>query len=71
MVLQCETIATGAPKTCPVCKVALNLKVLMSGAGYYIGTECNCGPYSRESLLYYMSREDAQRALDNNDWNRR
>jgi hypothetical protein len=38
--------------------VALQSRVLMSGAGYYIGTECDCGPYSRESG-YYRTRAAA------------
>jgi len=57
-----ETIATGAPSTCPDCKVKLTLQVLRSAAGYYIGTFCNCGPYSRESG-YYATRNEAERDL--------
>jgi hypothetical protein len=71
MALQGETIATGAPKTCPDCGITPKLGVYMSAAGYYIGTYCECGPYSRESLLYYMAKEQAQIALDNDDWTRR
>lgn len=54
-----ETIASGAPDTCPECKIKPKLQVLRSGGGYYIGTLCNCGPYSRESG-YYSSREAAE-----------
>lgn len=57
-----ETIATGAPSTCPECKKELKNEVLRSAAGYYIGTRCNCGPYSRESG-YYPTREKAEEAL--------
>jgi len=60
---QGETIATGALKTCEECKVTPKNQVLQSAAGYYIGTWCDCGPYSRESG-YYKSREDAQKALE-------
>lgn len=62
MTLKGETIGTGAPSTCPDCGVKLELQVLHSGAGYYIGTFCNCGPYSRESG-YYGTREQAQADL--------
>ena len=35
----------------------------MFTCGYYIGTSCNCGPYSRESE-YFKTRAEAQAALD-------
>jgi len=40
----------------------LELQVLRSAAGYYIGTACNCGPYSRESG-YFRTHEDAVKVL--------
>lgn len=56
----------------------LELEVLQSNAGYYIGTffhnpenPCDYGPCSRESEEYYLSRIDAQYALDNNEWTQR
>lgn len=58
-----ETIASGAPSTCPECQKKLQLQVLRSAAGYYVGTQCNCGPYSRESG-YYPTAGAAQSALD-------
>lgn len=58
-----ETIASGAPNPCPTCGEVLHLKVLRSAAGYYIGTMCNCGPYSRESG-YYSTKEYAEEALE-------
>jgi len=64
MTLPGETIASGAPDFCPACRTKLELKVLHSGGGWYIGTACFCGPYSRESV-YYPTREDAQHDLDN------
>ena len=64
-----ETIASGAPDTCPDCQVKVKLEVLMSGAGYYIGTRCNCGPYSRESE-YYKNREVASAALKTGQFGR-
>lgn len=63
MVMPGETISTGAPSTCSDCGVKLKFEVLHSPAGYYIGTQCHCGPYSRESG-YYRSRKAAQAALD-------
>lgn len=49
MVVPRETIGNGAEKTCPDCGVRPEIKVCSSMAGYYIGTHCDCGPYSRES----------------------
>jgi len=65
MVLPRETIHRGADNHCSECKKELKLEVLMSNAGYYIGTQCCCGPYSRESH-YYPTRKAAQLALDTN-----
>lgn len=62
MVVPRETIGNGAPKVCPECKVRLVPKVMQTCA-YYIGTECECGPYSRESE-YFKTREEAQKVLD-------
>jgi len=58
-----ETIDSGAPDTCNDCHIKLVPKVCKSGAGYYIGTWCNCGPYSRESG-YYPTEEAAEADLD-------
>ncbi len=49
-------------KTCKDCNTELEAQVCMSNAGYYIGTMCDCGPYSRESE-YFSSREEAEEAL--------
>lgn len=57
-----ETIRTGAPKTCPSCKVTPEFQVYSSNAGYYVGTYCNCGPYTRESE-YYRDYETAADAM--------
>ena len=59
-----ETIASGAPYKCEDCGVVLKLKVLKSNAGYYIGSQCECGPYSRESH-YYKNFESANKDLVN------
>jgi hypothetical protein len=57
-----ETIASGAAETCGDCGVRVVLTVCSSAAGYYVGSECNCGPYSRESG-YYKTRVLAEAAL--------
>lgn len=48
--------------TCPDCGQVLFLQVLQSAAGYYIGTFCDCGPYSRESDYFY-TQESAEAEL--------
>lgn len=54
-----------------------DLQVMQSGAGYYIGTSYTNKehfpdifqePGSRDSYHYYPSQEEAQAALDNQDW---
>lgn len=69
MTLPGETLATGASSKCPDCGVEVKPKVCHSAAGYYVGTECHCGPYSRESG-YYRTHGEAQQALDNGDYDR-
>lgn len=64
-----ETIQSGAPSTCPDCKKVLKLEVLTSGAGHYIGTQCDCGPYSRESQ-YFRTHEGAAAALESGQFSR-
>ena len=59
-----ETIATGAPPTCPECKVTVQYSVCMSAAGFYVGTNCDCGPYTRDSGYYKTRRECAAAMLD-------
>ncbi len=54
-----ETIATGAKSTCEECGVTPKLEILRTCA-YYIGTQCKCGPYSRESD-YFHTRAQAER----------
>lgn len=64
-----ETIASGAASTCPDCGVKLVPKILRSAAGHYIGTACNCGPYSRESG-YFKDLSSAQQALEKGGYER-
>ena len=61
MVAPNETIGTGAPKKCEDCGTTLVPRVMFTCA-YYIGTTCQCGPYSRESE-YFKTREQADQAL--------
>ena len=49
MTLPNETIATGADPRCPDCQTMPKIIAHRSAAGFYIGTWCRCGPYSRES----------------------
>lgn len=60
--LQGETINSGASDVCPDCKQKLTVKVCQSGGGYYLGTWCCCGPYSRESC-YFGSYSEAESVL--------
>jgi len=72
MALDGETIMRGAPTTCPSCGTfVLPMKALRSGAGWYIGTVCNEGPYSRESADYYPTEADARAALGSGEWRER
>lgn len=63
MVMRGENIATGHSPTCEDCGVTLELSVQKSAAGYYLGTFCDCGPYSRESD-YFKTRKQAEKALE-------
>ncbi len=49
------------------CGVELPVEVLVSAAGYYLGTFDN-GPCSRESDCYWRTREEAEAALESGDW---
>lgn len=51
-----------ASMKCRDCGEEPVLGVYCSAAGWYIGTYCRCGPYSRESD-YYPTEEQAKRAL--------
>ena len=43
--------------------VELELKVLKSAAGFYLGTRDEEGPYSRESEEYWRTFEEAEATL--------
>ncbi len=68
MALECEKM-TYAGKMCPDCGEIYTLKVCQSFSGYYIGTECQCGPNSRESG-YFPTAELAQVALETGEFGR-
>lgn len=57
-----ETLASGASAHCDECGTDVELAVHQSAAGYYVGTWCECGPYSRETD-YLPTRETAERML--------
>lgn len=57
-----ETILSGANPICPDCQTKLEFAVCESAAGYYVGTWCNCGPYSRETC-YFRTKEQAEKEL--------
>lgn len=59
MAIQGETLALGAPQTCHTCAVTVRPQVLSSAAGWYVGTRCDCGPYTRESGYYETARQAA------------
>ena len=52
---------TGA---CSACNTELVPKVMSTMGGYYVGTSCKCGPFSRETD-YFKTEEEAQEVLDN------
>lgn len=64
-VMRGETILTGAPEVCSDCgkNVLDTLGIMSSGGGWYIGTQCDCGPsYSRESQ-YMPNHETAEKIM--------
>lgn len=67
MVMKGETILTGALVYCDRCKTEPKWGIYKSGAGWYVGTFCNCGPYSRESQ-YYPTKEAVEENYSNLLW---
>jgi len=62
-----ETLLTGAPLQCPDCRQVPIMGVYESAAGFYIGSVCACGPYTRESP-YYGDRKVAERDFERGEW---
>ena len=50
------------------CGFQLPVQVMQSNAGFYIGTMEFGMPFSRESVEYWPSEQDAKDALKNNSW---
>jgi len=59
-----ETVLSGAPQTCQDCGIQVHLDVYLSQSGWYVGTVCKCGPYSRESG-YFSTANAALATLAN------
>lgn len=57
-----ETIVAGAEPHCDLCNSGVNVEVCQGMSGWYIGTDCSCGPFSRETE-YFASEEEARKAL--------
>lgn len=49
----------------------LELRVLKSAAGFYLGTFNDDGPFSRESVEYWPTIEQATQALNTDQWTQR
>lgn len=64
-----ETLLSGASETCCECGETVRLGVYLSAAGYYVGTRCRCGPYTRESG-YYATEREASEALAEGSYRR-
>jgi hypothetical protein len=58
-----ETLYSGGPRSCADGGIELVPRVCRSGAGFYIGSWCRCGPCSRESG-YVASRAEAEALLE-------
>ena len=70
MALPGDTLNNGASPYCSDCKLFVKLGVHRSGAGWYIGTWCECGPHSIDSR-YYPSEQIARYHFKHNTWERR
>ena len=46
----------------------LELQVLQSAAGFYLGTWDDEGPVSRESQQYWKTYEEAAQAIESGEW---
>ena len=49
-------------ESCPECGHKYLPRVMKSAAGFYVGTSCTCGPFSRESE-YYATEQAARDVL--------
>ena len=71
MALKGETLHLGASPICPGCGKIAKMGVYHSAAGFYIGSYCRCGPYTRESLYYWKDIREAMHAFNTGEWERR
>jgi hypothetical protein len=62
MTVLSDTIPARAERGCATCQTRPEPSVYRSGAGFYVGRWCRCGPFSRDSN-YYETREQAEKAL--------
>lgn len=53
------------------CRKELPLQVCKSYAGFYIGTMEHEEPFTRESMEYFTTHEEAQHALDTGEWSQK
>ncbi|WP_404299010.1 hypothetical protein [Alicycliphilus denitrificans] len=53
------------------CGEQLEMQILKSGGGYYLGTYSENGPFTRESVQYWPTPEKAQKAWDAGLWTQR
>ena len=54
-----------------ICGLRLPVRVMRSAAGYYLGTQSDLGPVSRESVEYWPTESQAASALSNGEWSQR
>ena len=47
------------------------MEILQSAAGFYLGTYSDSGPFTRESMQYWPTREKAKKAWDEGRWTQR
>ena len=54
-----------------ICGLRLPVRVMRSAAGYYLGTQSDLGPVSRESVEYWPTEAQAASALSKGEWSQR
>jgi len=70
--LKCQKALSDPLEKGDLAKGRYPVQVLRNAAGYYIGTQDEQGmPYSRESVEYYPTEEQADFALRNRTWTQR
>ncbi len=71
MALPKETVHRGADIWCDDCETNAVEGVCKSAGGWYIGYSCKCGPFTKESVQYYSTYDQAFKAWVCNTWTRR